>query len=57
MPPFFIFAIGAIYTLLCAVFYGIHFVEIRRINRQYAEREQENQGIKKVEFAKISKSV
>ena len=41
MPPIFIFAIGTICTALCVVFYAIHFVEIRRINRQYAEREEQ----------------
>ena len=48
MPSIFIFAIGAICTALCVVFYAIHFVEIRRINRQYAEREE--QRVRKIEF-------
>ena len=48
MPSIFIFAIGAICTALCVVFYAIHFVEIRRINRQYAEREE--QRARKIEF-------
>ena len=48
MPPIFIFAIGTICTALCVVFYAIHFVEIRRINRQYAEREE--QRAPKIEY-------
>ena len=48
MPPIFIFAIGAICSALCVAFYVIHIVEIKRINKRYAEREEER--VRKVEF-------
>ena len=48
MPPIFIFAIGTICTALCVVFYAIHVVEIRQINRQYTEREEQRSP--KIEF-------
>ena len=50
MPPIIIFAIGSICTLLCVAFYAIYFVEVRRINRQYAERREAKEQISQVDF-------
>ncbi len=50
MPPIIIFAIGTICTLLCVAFYAIYFVEVRRINRQYAERREAKEQISQVDF-------
>jgi hypothetical protein len=52
VPQIIIFAIGAICTLLCVAFYGIYFVEVRRINRQYEERREERERIQQIDFAK-----
>ena len=57
MPQIVIFAIGAICTMLCVAFYGIYFVEVRRINRQYAARREAKDQIRHIEFGQDLKSV
>ena len=57
MPQVVIFAIGAICTMLCVAFYGIYFVEVRRINRQYAARREAKDQIRHIEFGQDRKSV
>ena len=54
MPQIIIFAIGAICTLLCVAFYGIYFVEVRRINRKYEERREARERIQQIDFAQSS---
>ena len=41
MQPVLIFAVGFFCTLLCAAFYVIHFIEIRRINKKYEQHQRE----------------
>ena len=48
MQPVLIFAVGFFCTLLCAAFYVIHFIEIRRINKKYEQHQQEK--IKELAF-------
>ena len=54
MPQIIIFAIGAICTLLCVAFYGIYFVEVRRINKEYEKRREARERIQQIDFAKNS---
>ena len=48
MPLIVIFFIGVICSSLCITFYAIHFIEIRRMNREYDERQQEREQKLKV---------
>lgn len=54
MPQIIIFAIGGICTLLCVAFYGIYFVEVRRINRKYEERREVRERLQQINFAQKS---
>ena len=50
MPLIFIFAIGVICSSLCITFYAIHFIEIRRMNREWDEMVNEKERVRKIKF-------
>ena len=50
MPLIFIFAIGVIWSSLCITFYAIHFIEIRRMNREWDEMVNEKERVRKIKF-------
>ena len=50
MPLIFIFAIGVRCSSLCITFYAIHFIEIRRMNREWEEMVSEKERVREIKF-------